>query len=311
MRLDRLSLHSLLLACMACAADSPIQGFRQSGAQAQPAAEPESSMPLPGSPPSWPQVRAPLAAPLASFPKWVRKRRIYIDAGHGAPGNSGGSSALCEDEEAFTLAVAEDLARRLGATGELEVRVSREGEARPRYQARVREAQSWGADVLLSIHEDMRGWATYWEPHPGKRCLREGVSPGFAVLWSDSGDAAAAAGRHGLALRISGRMQEAGFLAYDGWDYEGLYEADGVEPGVFVDRHAPGGRIYILRRPAMPSVIIETHNGLDVDEVARWREERTLEAFGASVAAALADFLSSPPPASAAPSPRGRAPRRR
>ncbi len=294
-------LPSVILACVACGADSPIQDFRPSGAPAQPSAEPDGSMPPLGPPPSWPQIRAPLAAPLASFPRWTRKRRVYIDAGHGAPGNSGGSSAFCEAEEAFTLAVAEDLARRLAATQKLEVRVSREGEARPRYQARVREAQSWGADVFLSIHEDMRGWAAYWEPDPGKRCLREDVSPGFAVLWSDSGDGEAAASRHGLALRISERMQEAGFLAYDGWDYEGLYEADGAEPGVFVDRHEPGGRIYVLRRPAMPSVIIETHNGLDVDEVARWKEERTLEAFGASVAAALADFFSSPTSARAQP----------
>jgi N-acetylmuramoyl-L-alanine amidase len=235
-----------------------------------------------------------LGAPLAEFPRRTRKRRVYIDAGHGAPGNSGGNSAFCEAEEGFTLAVAEDLARRLETTQKLEVRLSRQGDARPPYPSRLREAQAWGADVFLSIHEDMRGWATYWEPDPGRRCLREDVSPGFAVLWSDSGDAGAISLRHGLARRLSERMQQAGFLPYDGWHYQGLYDADADEAGVFVDRHAPGGRIYVLRRPAMPSVIIETHNGLDVQEAARWKEERTLEAFGASVAAALADFFSAP-----------------
>ena len=46
-------------------------------------------------------------------------------------------------------------------------------------------------------------------------------------------------------LRISrataSRMEATGFLAYDGRDYEGLYDGD-EQRGVFVSRHAPGGR---------------------------------------------------------------------
>jgi N-acetylmuramoyl-L-alanine amidase len=61
-----------------------------------------------------------------------------------------------------------------------------------------------------------------------------------------------------------------------------------------VSRHEPGRRIHVLRRPRVPSVIIETHHALDFEEAARWKEERTLEVFAAAVAQGLVDALSSP-----------------
>ena len=53
----------------------------------------------------------------------------------------------------------------------------------------------------------------------------------------------------------------------------------------------------MLRRPRIPSVIIETHHALDFEEVARWREERTLEAFAAAVAQGVVDAFAPPPSA--------------
>jgi len=82
-------------------------------------------------------------------------------------------------------------------------------------------------------------------------------------------------------------MAGAGFLPYGGADYAGLYDLDPV-PGVFLDRRV----LYMLRRPTMPSVILETHHGLDAEERARWEEERTREAFADAVAAALLTALS-------------------
>lgn len=60
---------------------------------------------------------------------------------------------------------------------------------------------------------------------------------------------------------------------------------------MFVDRHVPGQRIFLLRRPRMASVIIETHHGLHPAEHQRWQETRTLEAFAKAVAAALLDYF--------------------
>ena len=83
-------------------------------------------------------------------------------------------------------------------------------------------------------------------------------------------------------------MALAGLGAYDGRDYPGLYLDDPEQPGAFIDRRF----LYVLRKPAVPSVIVETHHFLDLEEVARWNEPRTLEAFAAAVAGALVDALS-------------------
>jgi N-acetylmuramoyl-L-alanine amidase len=50
----------------------------------------------------------------------------------------------------------------------------------------------------------------------------------------------------------------------------------------------------MLRRPRVPSVIIETHHALDFEEAERWKEPRTLEAFAAAVAQGLVDGLAGP-----------------
>jgi len=61
---------------------------------------------------------------------------------------------------------------------------------------------------------------------------------------------------------------------------------------VFVDRRTPlRRRVFLLRAPRMPSIIIETHHALDYRESARWAEPRTHDAFAAAVAAALVDAL--------------------
>ena len=216
---------------------------------------------------------------------------MAVDAGHGAPKNKGNMSCYCVDEQDFTLEAANELAKRLRATGYFEVLVSRQGSAQVDYKARAAEAARWGAEVLVSLHSDVRGKFDQWAPEPGKSCPMSLAAPGFSVLWSDEGDPAMTGVRLALARGVARRMAEAGFTPYLGGEYTGLYEADAVEPGVFVDRHEPGSRIFILRRPVMPSILIETHHALDPREASRWREEATFDAFAAATAAALADVL--------------------
>lgn len=228
--------------------------------------------------------------------------RVYVDAGHGAKNNHGASSCTCENEEDFALRTAEALIKSLGATGRFELKLSRTGDARPSYAARVAEAERWKADLILGIHFDVRGSAYPYEPEPGKQCWRAPViqapgeeTGGFAVLWSDE-DSATRPEREGSARfgrSIARKMALAGLLPYGGWDYEGLYAGDEV-PGGFVDRHLPRRRVWMLKKPKVPSVIVETHHALDLLERARWDEPATLEAFGAAIAAAL--LVSSPPP---------------
>src|SRR5262249_55614386 len=126
-------------------------------------------------------------------------------------------------------------------------------------------------------------------------CWRNDETPGFSVLYSDRGDPALNAGRQSLARAVARRMALAGLGAYDGRDYPGLYLNDAV-PGAFVDRRF----LYVLRKPEVPSIIVETHHFLDLEESARWKEPRTLEAFAAAVAGALVEALGAAPVATAA-----------
>jgi N-acetylmuramoyl-L-alanine amidase len=261
--------------------------------------EPANAQPVPASEPTalpaWPAPGAPLTVQPLTVPKGFRKKRIYLDAGHGYRSNSGNSSVTCEDEANFTLRVAEELARRLEATGRFTVRLSRKAGQQVSYKTRVSEAESWGADAFVSLHSDARGEAYWWEPAPGQRCLRQDTTPGFSVLWADDTAEPLKTRRVTLARALALRMGQAGFLPYNGVDYVNLYDGDPEHPGVFVDRHEPGYRIMMLRRPRIPSVIIETHHALDFEEAERWKEPRTLEAFSAAVAQGLVDGLSSPP----------------
>jgi N-acetylmuramoyl-L-alanine amidase len=245
----------------------------------------------------WPEPRAQLTAPALQLPADFGVRRIYIDAGHGAPGNAGNTSCFCVAEQEFTLEAARALAERLTATRGFEVRVSRVGERLVEYRERVDEADRWGADAFVSLHSDVRGQPERWAVAPGdpdRTCPQSLTSPGFSVLWSDEGGAELADRRLALARAVARRMEEAGLLPYGGAEYVGLYGADPEQRGVFVDRHTPDQRIFVLRRPAMPSILIETHHALDAREAERWTEPRTLDAFAAAVAAALSDALAKP-----------------
>ena len=242
----------------------------------------------------WPAANAPLTVARVEFPKGFGRKRIYLDAGHGAPGNEGNTSVTCEREQDHTLRVALDLARRLEATGHFRVKLSREGERRPLYPARLEEAEHWRAALFLSLHSDARGEAHEWFPTPERACSRNDLAPGFSVLYADDTAEPLLSQRLRTARALARRLDEAGFLPYGGEDYVGLYAPDALRPGTFVSRHEPGRRIFVLRKPTLPSVIIETHHAWDYEEAARWHEERTLEAFAAAVAQGLVDALGAP-----------------
>ena len=254
-------------------------------------------VPAPEAPPRWPAASAPLTVAKVEFPKGFGRKRIYLDAGHGAPGNDGNTSVVCEPEAAHTLRVAEDLAKRLEATGHFQVKVSRKSGQRPTYQDRLEQAERWRAQLFVSLHSDARGEARWWQSTLEQVCLRNDSAPGYSVLYADDIAEPLLSQRLTLARALARRMGDAGFLPYGGEDYVGLYAPDSEQPGTFVSRHLPGQRIFVLRKPPMPSVIIETHHALDLEEVERWREERTLEAFAAAVAQGVVDAFAPPPSA--------------
>ena len=232
--------------------------------------------------PVWPEAGAPLRAINPVAHPLDRPIRVYLDPGHGTGTNTGNRGARCQDEEVTTLELVDDLKQRLTALGGFEVRSGRPAGVRSTYAQRVEEANAWQADVLLSIHTDARGELESWSPIPGWPCHRSDGSEGFAILVSDEGAEELASSRASLAAALATQMQRAGFPPYDGVDYGDLYDT-GAEPGSFLDRRG----LLMLRRPQMPSVIIEVHHAYNLEEVRRWDEQATREAFALAAATAL------------------------
>ncbi|MBW2459174.1 MAG: N-acetylmuramoyl-L-alanine amidase [Deltaproteobacteria bacterium] len=245
----------------------------------------------------WPAPEAAISAPGVAIPAGFGTHRIFVDPGHGAEGNTGNRSAFCRDEQDFTMGLATQLAIELEATGHFEVKTSRSPDTLVPYRARVSTAEQWGAEAFVSIHSDVRGKTEQWAPDAGLACLRSRAAPGFSVLWSDQGAPDLLNRRLSLARSLAAQLERMGLTAYDGREYQGLYDGDGRQPGVFVDRHAPKERIFVLHKPTMPSVIVETHNALDDREALRWEEPEVRRAFGAAVTTALVELLARSSPA--------------
>lgn len=246
----------------------------------------------------WPEEIGRIQALRPAFPTDFGTKRIFIDPGHGAPNNPGNSSCICQDEQDFTLSVARSVADWLRQTGHFEVRLARDGDERPTYPARVEAATSWGADVYLSIHSDIRGQTGETQVvGPGKVCRINFWAPGVSVLFSEDGADSLVAARRTLARTTARRMREAGFGMYGGTEYGTLYAKDPDESGVFMDRHAYEQRIFVLWKPTMPSIIVETHHALDPREVRLWAEKATHEVFASVLAASLVDALAAAPKA--------------
>jgi len=246
----------------------------------------DTSLQLPEQPAPWPERGAPLVEVEVAYPEGFGTRRIFLDPGHGVGDNVGAETVGCVLEEDVNLEVARDLADRLEATGHFEVRLARASNDGPAYSRRVEDAGAWGADALLSIHTDWRGEPWLWDAGSGRQCWRNDADPGFTVLWSEDGTPPLVEGRRTLARSLAREMARAGIRPYDGVEYGDRYETDEV-PGVFVDHRG----LLMLRRPDMPSAIVETHHGLHLEEWSRWREEGTRAAFASAVASALVASL--------------------
>ena len=233
-----------------------------------------------------------LAGSAAAAP---HRLRVFVDAGHGAPGNDGNHGAFCQLEKDHALSVAEALVEALPRLGAFEVKLSRYALESPSYQARIAAAEKWGADVIISLHSDARGFAWPWRPFEGEDtiCQRNGLEPGFAVLWNDSsGSPSLVTQRMTLGRAVIEALSAAAFEPYDGRNYGLLYRPDLV-PGGWVDIRPTGKDVYFLRASKVPTIIIETHHALDVAEVEAWHDAATVARFSQAVARALSTLHAS------------------
>lgn len=269
----------LLLLILACTGQ-PVEA-----SPAEPVAVARAPEPAP--PPVWPAAGAPLR--LVEAPTHTgRPLRVVIDAGHGAPGNLGNTSVRCEHESDFTRRTQDALLARLAPSPGLTLQAGRPSEGLRTYDERIAAWAAWKADAVISLHSDTREGAG-WTRSPTTGCWEEHGANGFAVLYSDEGRAPLVTARLALARAVATRMAEAGIPPYPGEDYPGLYDPDPQVAGAFVDRHIPGKRIRMLRGTRVPLVIVETHQAVDPDEVARWDEPATLDAVASALHAAVLD----------------------
>lgn len=264
----------LLLACAATPEPAPA------------AAEIEAA-PTPAPAAVWPEEGAPLVVLPAPTPA-ARALRVVIDAGHGAPDNLGNTGVRCEREADVTRRAQDAVLARLRGRPGLALEAGRPSDELRSYSDRIRAFNAWKADAVISLHSDTRQ-GDGWSVSPTTGCYQGYGAEGIAVLYSDEGAAARVEARQRLARALGRRLAEAGFLPYSGWDYQGLYDPDPEVPGVFLDRHAPGKRIRMLREPRVPLVIVETHQAVDPREAARWEEPATLDAFAAAIHVAVVD----------------------
>lgn len=213
---------------------------------------------------------------------------VLLDAGHGAPSNSGNISSFCVAEEDFTRLLAYDVYDLWADTRLIDPELTRQDAGLVPYADRVAQLERLGADFFISFHSDVRAKGWQWRAPPEVHCLAELEHPGYVVIYADEGAADLVSRRKQLALAISRRMKQAGFLPYLG-GYAGLYQASAEDEAVIVDRHEPTKRIYLLRATTVPAVLIETHNALDFREARAWEEESTRRAFAFAVGQAVLD----------------------
>ena len=236
----------------------------------------------PPPPAVWPAPGAPLVELPLRAPRNERRGHVYLVAGHAnGPDKEGNTGVHGQIEADVNLQTTDYVATEWQALDRFEVTVGRTGDARPTYGARVARAASVDADVFIDLHTDARGPWFEWATNPnGETVYRNDDGAGFSVLYNDTGPLGPERAR--LARVVGERLAAAGFPAYDGSDYLGLYDADPT-PGVFIDRRG----LMMLRRPSMPSIIIETHNAKDYEESLRWREPATHAAFAAALTDAM------------------------
>ena len=237
----------------------------------------------------WPSPGSVLVHPVIEVPDVFAQQKVFIVAGHGAGrANRGNLGAWCTREEDFTLQAADRLADTLDATGIFDAVRGRTASTRPSYDSRLAHLQRSGATSLIELHSDAR--ANNMVPNgadeAGEVCYRDDGEPGFTVLVRDRGPPKLVQDRLHLARSVALALSAAGFPAWNGDNYGGLYQADAEVPGVWFDRRG----LKMLRSPEVPSIIIETHNAKDGLETRRWEEPGTHRAFGRAMIAALIDY---------------------
>ncbi len=173
--------------------------------------------------------------------------KIYIDQGHNPVNPNAGAEANGLREQNLVYTIGQELAALLRANGNFEVRLSRPtpetqlgDSSASSLRARVEEANAWGADYFISLHTN----------------ASTSPAPGGTEALVFSRPSAAASLAEDIVEEIS--------------DYTGLRDR-----GVVVR-----SGLYVLRKTAMPAVLVELGFISNPEEAALMRDRPELFARG-------------------------------
>lgn len=173
--------------------------------------------------------------------------KIYIDQGHNPVNPNAGAEANGLREQNLVYTIGQELADLLRANGNFEVRLSRPtpetqlgSSASSSLRARVQDANSWGADYFISLHTNA----------------------------SNSPDAG------GSEALVFSRPSSSASLAAD--ILRNLNETTGLRNRGVVVRSG----LYVLRKTAMPAVLVELGFITNPEEAALMRDRPDLFARG-------------------------------
>lgn len=120
--------------------------------------------------------------------------KIYIPPGHGGKSHPGAAAnGIVEKDINLTLSLA--LRDELLSRFECEVKMSREKDVYVSLADRVREANTWGADLFFELHSNgfgdsrVRGFETFIHTQPYTRTVafQKAFHPFPAKVWTDAG----------------------------------------------------------------------------------------------------------------------------
>ena len=181
--------------------------------------------------------------------------KIYIDQGHNPVNPNAGAEGNGLREQDLVYTIGQRLAALLRANGNFEVRLSRPtadtqlgSSTNTSLAARVQEANGWGADYFISLHTNAS------------------TSP------SATGSEAYAYARNTPAFRLGEDV------------LEGLNETTGLRNRGMKAR--PG--LYVLRKTAMPAILVELGFITNPSDAARMRDDP--EAFARGIYRGILEY---------------------
>jgi N-acetylmuramoyl-L-alanine amidase len=229
----------------------------------------------------------------------VQKPVVVLDPGHGGK-DPGARAWTGEMEKDIVLDLAERVARRLRARGDVEVVMTRSGDEFVELADRRDASRRWGADAFVSIHANAshnaaaRGFETYYHSRSsgdrdmrrlaraenGGRALRGGAAPKAGISrTSVRSSGAPLVDRRAESIRLA-RLVQGELVRHLGMRYEAVRDLGAKE-----------GPFFVIGDNAAPSVLVEAAFLTHREEGLRMRSEVYREQIADGVARGIALFL--------------------